>query len=77
MTSNHIMAQNVYSIEDLASIALFTNQTEQNGELFLTHMLPNPVAINKRFWRCAAHGAWNPNYGVDSAAYRRVKRSVG
>ena len=35
-------------IEEIASAALFTNQAEQNGEPFPTHVLPSPVAINKK-----------------------------
>ena len=48
MASNHIMPQNVSSIEDIASNALFTNQAKQNREPFPTHVLPSPVAINKK-----------------------------
>ena len=42
------MPQNISSIEDIASAALFKSQTEQNGEPFPTHVLPSPVAINKK-----------------------------
>ena len=39
MASNHIMPQNISSIEDIASTTLFTNQAQQNGEPFPTHLL--------------------------------------
>ena len=77
MASSHIMPQNISSVEDIASAALFTSQAKQNGEPFPTHILPSPIASTKRSWRRAAHGAWSPSYGVDSAAYCRVKKSIG
>ena len=42
------MPANMFSIEDIASFALFKSQTEQNGEAFPTQVLLNPVAINKK-----------------------------
>ena len=33
MASNQILPQNISSIEDIASVALFTSQAEQNGNL--------------------------------------------
>lgn len=78
--SNHILSHNIYTIEDIASAALLANQAEQSGEPFPIHMLPNPTAIKKgapgdvqlmeRFVK-------SPSYGVDSAAYHRLRRSIG
>ena len=78
--SNHILSHNIYMIEDIASAALLANQAEQSGEPFPLHMFPNPTAIKKgapgdvqlmeRFVK-------SPSYGVDSAAYHRLRRSIG
>ena len=67
--SNHIMPQNISSIEDIASAALFTSQGEQNGKPYPTHVLPSPITINKEAWQRAAHGAL-------SSQLRSQQRSV-
>ena len=60
MVSNHIMPQNISSIEDIASAALFTSQAEQNGEPFPTYVLPSPVAINKKaLAACSSWSTWS------------------
>ena len=55
--TNHIMLQNISSIQDIASTALFTRQAEQNGEPFSTHVLPSPIVINKK--ALATHRSWS------------------
>ena len=42
------MPENISSIDDIVSAALFISQAEQNGEPFPTHVFPSPVAINKK-----------------------------
>ena len=57
IASNLIIPQNISSIEGIASVVLFTSQTEQNREPFSTHLLPNPIASNKKaLVQRAVHG---------------------
>ena len=78
--SNHVLSHNIYTIEDIASAALLASQAEQSGEPFPIHMLPTPTAIKKDApgdVQLMKHFVKSPSYGVDSAAYHRVRRSIG
>ena len=77
MASNHIMLQNISSIEDVASVVLFTSQAKQNGEPFPIHVLLSLVAINKKALEtCNSWSTFVLSYGVNNAVYHRVKRSI-
>ena len=59
---------------------LFASQAKQSGEPFPIHMLPSPIAIKKDDLgdvQLMEHFVKSPSYGVDSAAYLRVRRSIG
>ena len=71
--SNHIMPQNISSIEDIASAALFTSQGEQNGEPYPTHVLPSPITINKE--ALATCSSWSTFVPItESTAQRTIRR---
>ena len=71
--SNHIMPQNISSIEDIASAALFTSQGEQNGKPYPTHVLPSPITINKE--ALATCSSWSTFVPItESAAQRSIRR---
>ena len=60
----------------LCPAALLASQAEQSGEPFLIHMLPSPRAIKKDApgdIQLMEHFVKSPNYGVNSAAYHRVR----
>ena len=71
--SNHIMLQNISSIEDIASAALFTSQAERNGEPYPTHVLPSHIAINKE--ALATCSSWSTFIPVtELTAQRTIRR---
>ena len=79
MASNHIMSQNISSIEGIASVALFASQAKQNGDPFLIHVLPSIATIKKEGLgdvQLMEQFVKNPSYGVDNVAYHRVRRSI-
>ena len=71
------MPQNISSVEDIVSAALFIHQAKQNGETFPTHVHPSPVAINKRdFGDVQLMEHFCHSYGVGSVAYHQVERTI-
>ena len=71
-TSNHVLSHNIYTIEDIASVALLASQAEQSGEPFPIHMLSTRTTIRKDGpidVQLMQHFVKGPGYGVNSAAY--------
>ena len=45
--SNHVLSHNIYTIEDIASVALLAREAEQSGERFPIHTLLSPITIKR------------------------------
>ena len=75
-----MLLHNICSTEGIAPPALFTNPAEPNGDPVPINLFPSTIAIKKeapgdvQLMECFVK---SPSYGVESAAYHRLRRSIG
>ena len=78
--SNHVLLHNIYTIEDIASLHCSKAKPNKGGNLSPSTCSP-PLQRSRKTplvtQQLMEHFVKSPSYGVDSAAYHRLRRSIG
>lgn len=77
--SNHILSHNLFTLNDIVAADNLATEAEKNGEPFPLHKLPSAPSTKPCGGdvRTLQRFVSSPSYGHDTAAYHRLRRSIG